>query len=98
MSNREIREALIATTRAVTMKVNFNMMHMVVECTMTSRMRDLVREECYMAMVHDNMTIARHTVYAQLIEESNLTKMPSNLKRSVDSDQVRPRFKKGVQT
>ena len=59
---------------------------------------DLVREECRTAMLHDDMTIARLMVYAQLIEESNLTKMPSNLKRSVDSDQVRPRFKKGVQT
>ena len=62
MSNREIREALIATTRAVTMKVNFNMMHMVVECTMTSRMRDLVREECYMDMLHDDDLSYTHDV------------------------------------
>ena len=43
MSNREIREALIAITRDVTMKANLNMIPRVVESTMTSRLRDFVR-------------------------------------------------------
>ena len=43
MSNREIREALIAFTQDVTMQVNLNMMPRVVESTMTSRFRDSMR-------------------------------------------------------
>ncbi|XP_069152739.1 uncharacterized protein [Solanum lycopersicum] len=43
MSNRDIREALIATTRAVTMQANLNMMPRVVERTMKYRLRDFVR-------------------------------------------------------
>ena len=43
MSNREIREALIAFTQDVTMQVNLNMMPRVVESTMTSSLRDSVR-------------------------------------------------------
>ena len=40
MSNGEIREALIAISRVVTIKANLNMMPRVVESTMTSRLRD----------------------------------------------------------
>ena len=43
MSNREIREALIAIDRVVIMQANLNMMPRVVESTMTSRLRDFVR-------------------------------------------------------
>ena len=43
MSNGEIREALIAISRVVTIKANLNMMPRVVESTMTSRLRDFVR-------------------------------------------------------
>ncbi|XP_015084140.1 uncharacterized protein LOC107027498 [Solanum pennellii] len=43
MSIREIREALIAIARAVTMKANFNMIPRVVESTMTYWLRDFVR-------------------------------------------------------
>ena len=43
MSNREIREALIAIARAVTMQANLTMIPRVVESTMTSRLRDFVR-------------------------------------------------------
>ena len=42
MSNREIREALIAIGGAVTMQANLNMMPRVVESTMTSRLRYFV--------------------------------------------------------
>ena len=42
-SNREIREAMIATPRVMTMQANLNMMPRVVESTMTSRLRDFVR-------------------------------------------------------
>ena len=38
MSNREIREALIAIARAVTMQANLTMIPRVVESTMTSRL------------------------------------------------------------
>ena len=51
-----------------------------------------------MAMLHDDMNLDRHKVYAHLIEESNLRRLSRNLKRSVDSDQVQPTFKNGVQT
>lgn len=51
-----------------------------------------------MAMLHDDMNLDRHKVYAHLIEESNLRRLSRNLKRSVDSDQVQPSFKKWVQT
>ena len=43
MSNRDIREDLIAIARAVLMKANLNMMPRVVERIMTSRWRDFVR-------------------------------------------------------
>ena len=43
MSNKEIREALIAIARFTTMQANLNMMPRVVERTMTYRLRDFVR-------------------------------------------------------
>ena len=43
MFNRDISETLIAIARAVTMQDNLNMMPRVVERTMTTRFRDLVR-------------------------------------------------------
>ena len=42
MSDRDIREALIAIARAVTIEANLNMMSRVVESTMTTRLRDFV--------------------------------------------------------
>ena len=59
---------------------------------------NLVVEECRTALLHDDMTLARHIVYAQSIEVSNLRRMSRDIKRSVDSDQVQPSFKKWVQT
>ena len=43
MSNKEIREALIAIARFTTMQANLNMMPRVMESTMTSSLRDFVR-------------------------------------------------------
>ncbi|TMX03756.1 hypothetical protein EJD97_014400 [Solanum chilense] len=43
ISNREIKEDLIAIARVVTMQANLNMTPMVVERTMTSRLRDFER-------------------------------------------------------
>ena len=43
ISNRDIREALIAIARAMTLQANLNMMPRVVERTMTYRLRDFVR-------------------------------------------------------
>ena len=43
MYNREIREAVIAIARAVTMQANLNMIPRVVKSTMISRLRDYVR-------------------------------------------------------
>ena len=63
------------------------MMPRVVEGSMISKLRDLVREECYMTMLHDDMTLARHMVYAQSIEESKLRRMARCLNRSDASDQ-----------
>ena len=41
---------------------------------------DIVREECHMEMLHDDMSLARLMVYAQSIEESKLKRMDRNLK------------------
>ena len=62
MSNREIREPLLDLTQAVTMHANLIMMASVVESTITSRFRDLVREECYMDMLHDDDLSYTHDV------------------------------------
>ena len=43
MSNRDIREALIAIAQAVTMQANLSMMPRVVEIIITTRLRDFVR-------------------------------------------------------
>ena len=31
---------------------------------------DIVKEECHMSMLHDDMTLAIHMVYSRSIEES----------------------------
>ena len=61
----EVREVLLALSQAVTIKAYLNMIPRVVEITMTSRLRDLVMEECYMDMLQDDMTLARHIVFAK---------------------------------
>ena len=59
---------------------------------------DLVREECRTEMRHDDMTLSRLMVYAQLIKESKLGRITRNFKRSGSSDQGQLRFKKRAQT
>ena len=51
-----------------------------------------------MAMLHDDMTIARIMLYAQSIEESIIMRITRKLKRSGSSDQDQFRFKKRDQT
>lgn len=46
----------------------------------------VVGEEYRMVMLHDNMTLARLMVYAQLIEDSKLRRMSTILKTSGSSD------------
>ena len=65
MYNWEIREAFITIACTVTVQANLNMMPRFVESTMTSRLRDLGREECSMYMLHDDMTLGRHMMYVQ---------------------------------
>ena len=59
---------------------------------------NLVREECCKTMLHDAMTLARHMVYGQSIEDTKLCRISRNLKRIGLSDQSKPRFKKRAQT
>ena len=59
---------------------------------------DLVKEECRTAMLHGDMNFCRLMVYAQSIEECNLSRIARNLKRSGRSNQNYPRFKKKAQT
>ncbi|TMX04211.1 hypothetical protein EJD97_010803, partial [Solanum chilense] len=59
---------------------------------------DLVRDECRTEMLHDDMTVARLMVYAQLVEESKLRRMARNLKRGESSDHEQTRVKKRAQT
>ena len=40
---------------------------------------DIVREECRMEILHDDMTLARIMLYPQSIEESKLKRMSRNL-------------------
>ena len=48
---------------------------------------DLLREECHLVLLHDDMTQARTMVYSQLIEDSKLKRMSRNFKSSGSSDQ-----------
>ena len=57
---------------------------------------DLVMDECCTAMFHDDMTLARHMVYAQSIEDTKIRRISRSLKRSGASDQEQTRFKKKV--
>ena len=59
---------------------------------------ELVVEECRTTMLHDDMTLARLIVYAQLIQDSKLRRISRSLKRSGASDQEKIRFKKKVQS
>ena len=58
---------------------------------------DLVKKECRMAMLQDDMTLSRHMVYAQSIEESTLNRINRNLKMSRPSEKNQHRFKKRAQ-
>ena len=62
-----------------------------------TRVANLVKEECRTTMLHGNMNFSRLMVYAQSIEDSKLTRISRNLKRSGLSDKNQPRFKKRVQ-
>ena len=59
---------------------------------------DLLREECHMAMLHDDMILDSLMVYAQSIEDSKLKRMCRNLKRSGSSDKEQSKFMKRAQT
>ena len=59
---------------------------------------DLVKAECCTTMLHDDMILAIHTVYDQLIEVSLVGVITLNLKRCASSDQIQSRFKKKVAT
>ena len=49
-------------------------------------------------MLHNDITLSRHMVYAQSIEESKLRRMARSLKRGGGNDQEQTRFKKRAQT
>ncbi|XP_015087018.1 uncharacterized protein LOC107030150 [Solanum pennellii] len=55
---------------------------------------NLVKEECHTAMLHGDMNISRLMVYAQSIEESKLSRIYRNFKRSGPSEKNQLRFKK----
>ncbi|XP_049406077.1 uncharacterized protein LOC125869664 [Solanum stenotomum] len=55
---------------------------------------DLVKEECRMAMLHDDMNISTLIVYAQSIEESKLKRKSREMKRSRLNEQSQPRSKR----
>ncbi|XP_049371941.1 uncharacterized protein LOC125836823 [Solanum verrucosum] len=55
---------------------------------------DLVKEECRMAMLHDDMNISILVVYAQFIEESKLERNNMKMKRPRSDEQSQPRSKK----
>ena len=59
---------------------------------------DLVRRECHVVMLHDDMTLGRLMLYAQSIEESKLRRMSRSLKSSGASDKEQPRVMKRAQT
>ena len=59
---------------------------------------DLVREECCTSMLHDYMTLVRHMVYAQYIEEYKICRITRNFKSSGCSNQSQPRLNKNVST
>ena len=59
---------------------------------------DLLKEECYTVMIHDELTLGKLIVYDQSIEESKLVRIARNIKRSGSSEQRQPRFKKRAQT
>ena len=55
---------------------------------------DLVKEACRTATLYDDMILSRLMVYAQSIEQYKLSRIARNLKRSGQSYQNQPRFKK----
>ena len=59
---------------------------------------NLVSEDCGMAMIHDDMTLARLMVFAHSIEESKLGIITRNLKISCSTYETQPMFKKKVAT
>ena len=60
------------------------------------RVSDLVKEECRMAMIHDDMTLSRLIAYAQSIKESKLGRICRNMKISESNDQSQHMIKKNV--
>ena len=58
----------------------------------------LVMEEFRMAVLHDDMTVARIMVSAKSIEGSKLKRMVKYLKKGDSSDHEQTRVKKGTQT
>ena len=55
---------------------------------------DLVKEQCCTTMLHNDMNLSRFMVYAHSIEESKLSNISRNLKRSGSNEQNKLRFKK----
>ncbi|XP_015087059.1 uncharacterized protein LOC107030204 [Solanum pennellii] len=54
----------------------------------------IVKEECCTIMLHGDMTLSRHMVYAQSIEESKLWRRSRDAKRGIFDKQVQPKFMK----
>lgn len=61
-----------------------------------SGVADLVKDEYYMPMLHNDMTLSCIMVYYQSIDDSKLGKMDRNMNMSGSSDQSQPRFKQKV--
>ena len=57
---------------------------------------DLVKEQRRTTMIHNDMNLSILMVYAQSIEESKLSRISRNLKRSGSNEQNKPRLKRGL--
>ena len=61
-----------------------------------TRVAELVKEECHTAMLYGDTNFSRLMVYPQYIEESKISRISRNLKRSGSSDRSQPRLNKKV--
>ena len=67
-------------------------------CRFVTGVTDLVKEKYHTSMLHDDMTLSRLMVYAQLIKVTKLGRIVIKLKRSGATYQGKLRSKKRVQT